>query len=125
MKRLIAIALLSCAWAPLQISANVGRGHLYVCRSPLLAFDFWNALQEIQRKGVTVTPKISEQVCNNMKAGKDPQCLRVEADSFKVVSSGWGGALALSDGKIRVWFHNPDAGGWVHPEYYVVYVNAH
>jgi hypothetical protein len=29
----------------------------------------------------------------------------------------------MSDGKTRVWFHNPDSGGWVHPDYYVAYVN--
>jgi hypothetical protein len=32
--------------------------------------------------------------------------------------------MAMTDGKTKVWFHNPDTGGWVHPDYYVAYVNA-
>jgi hypothetical protein len=30
----------------------------------------------------------------------------------------------MSDGKTKVWFHNPDTGGWVHPDYYVSFVNS-
>jgi len=52
------------------------------------------------------------------------RCIRVEGDGFKPVASGSGGALALADGKTKVWFHQPDSGGWVHPDYYVSYVNA-
>ena len=98
--------------------------HLYLCRSPLLAFNFWDALQNLTTQGVTVTPKIVSEVCAGMRAGTEPQCIRVDADNFKPVASGWGGALALSDGKTKVWFHNPDTGGWVHPDYYVSYVNS-
>lgn len=122
MKRLTLI--LSLVMLSLPISAEGGRKHLYLCRSPLLAFDFWGALQNMQRQGVTVTPKIAQEVCDGMKAGRDPQCIRVEADAFRPVASGWGGALAISDGRTKVWFHNPDTGGWVHPDYYVSYVNA-
>jgi len=50
-----------------------------------------------------------------MKAGDAPQCIRVEVDQVKPIASGWGGALALTDGKTRIWFHNPDSDGWVHP----------
>jgi hypothetical protein len=122
MKHLTLIA--SLVTLSLSLSAGGTRKHLYLCRSPLLAVNFWEALENIQRQGVTVTPKIAQEICTGMKAGQDPQCLRVEADEFKPVSSGWGGALAMSDGKTKVWFHNPDTGGWVHPDYYVSYVNA-
>lgn len=37
-----------------------------------------------------------------MRGGKDPQCIRVDGDDFKPVASGWGGALAMSDGKTRI-----------------------
>jgi hypothetical protein len=124
MKRFIAVGSLALMLPFSQISAETNRAHLYLCRSPLLAFDFWNTLLDIKTRGVTVTPKITEEVCNNMRAGKDPQCIRVEAETFKPISSGWGGALALTDGKTKVWFRNPDAGGWVHPDYYVTYVNS-
>ena len=99
--------------------------HLYLCRSPLLAFDFWNELQDIKAKGITVTPEIASEVCNNMRAGSDPQCIRVDGQSFRPVASGWGGALALTDGKTKTWFHNPASGGWVHPNYYVIFANTH
>lgn len=122
MKRLILIV--SLVMLSLPVSAEGTRKHLYLCRSPLLAFNFWEALQNIQQQGVTVTPKIVQEICDGMKAGQDPQCLRVEADEFKPVASGWGGALAMSDGKTKFWFHNPDTGGWMHPDYYVSYVNA-
>jgi hypothetical protein len=59
-----------------------------------------------------------------MRAGKDPQCIRVEADDFRPIASGWGGALAMTDGHTKVWFHNPDAAGWVHPDFYVSYANS-
>jgi len=98
-------------------------GYLFLCRSPLIAFDYWRALQGMKDQGVTLTPKIAEEVCNGMRTDQDQQCIRVEADAFQPVATGWGGALAMTDGKTKVWFHNPDAGGWVHPDYYVSYVN--
>lgn len=126
MKRWILIFLaVAAVWQSAPARAeDAARKHLYLCRSPLLAFDFWGALQNIQKQGVTVTPKIAEQICAGMKAGKDPQCIRVEAEKFTPVASGWGGAMAMTDGKTKIWFHNPDTGGWVHPDYYVSYVNA-
>jgi hypothetical protein len=116
--RFVAVFLLT-----LPISAEKPR-HLYLCRSPLLAFNFWEALGDLQRQGITLTPKITEEVCDGMRAGEEPQCIRAEGEDFKPVTSGWGGAMAMTDGKTKVWFHNPDAGGWVHPDYYVSYVNA-
>ncbi len=124
MKRLSLIVLLSLILLTIPVSAEGHHKHLYLCRSPLLAFDYWGALQNIQRQGVTLTPKIAQEICDGMKAGREPQCIRVEADDFKPVASGWGGALAMADGKTKIWFHNPDAGGWVHPDYYVSYVNS-
>lgn len=123
MKTLIAIGLLSPV---LLVAAGPAEGsakHLFVCRSPVLAFDFWNSLQDIQRKGITLTPQMAEQVCNGMRAGAEPQCLRVDGNEFKPVASGWGGALAMSNGATKIWFHNPDTAGWVHPDYYVQFVN--
>lgn len=54
-----------------------------------------------------------------MKAGNEPQCIRVDGGDLKPIASGWQGALATSDGKTKMWFHNPDTLGWVHPHYYV------
>ena len=82
---------------------------MYLCRSPLLAFDFWGKLADLQKEGVTITPKITQEICEGMKAGQDPRCIRVEGEDFKPVS-GDGRAMAMIDGKTEVWFHNPDAG---------------
>jgi Toprim-like/Protein of unknown function (DUF3991) len=57
MRRLIVVGfclMLSCPPG----FAEDNRDHLFVCRSPVLAFNFWEALQSIQRQGVTLTPKI-------------------------------------------------------------------
>lgn len=93
--------------------------HLFLCRSPLLAFSFFETLQELHQKGITITPTIAAEVCAGMKAGAEPQCIRVEAVKFDVVGTGYGGAMAMTDGTTKTWFHNPDAQGWVHPQYYV------
>jgi len=42
----------------------------------------------------------------------------------KPIASGWGGALALGDQGRRVWFHSPEGGGWLAPEYFVWLVNS-
>jgi len=97
--------------------------HLFVCRSPLLAFDFWNSLHDLQNKGVKITPQIAQEICDGMKAGTDPQCIRIEGENLKPVASGWQGAIAMSDGPKKVWFRYPDSMGWIHPDYYVSFVN--
>lgn len=122
--RLTCVLLIALSMPLSAAEVNAGHKRLFLCRSPLLAFDFWNALKEMHQKGVTMTPKIAQEVCDGMKAGEEPQCIRVDADDFKPIASGWGGAMAMSDGKTRVWFRNPDTLGWVHPEYYVQFVNS-
>ena len=124
MKRLMAGGLLLISLALIgRVYSEENHKHIYLCRSPLLAFDFWNSLQSLKKQGVALTPKIAQEICAGMKAGRDPQCIRVEMDEFKPIASGWGGALALTDGKTKVWFHNPDTAGWVHPDYYIYLVN--
>jgi len=117
---IVIFALILCA----PIIAQDHSRRIYLCRSPLLAFDFWNKLQDLKKQGVSVTREITQQVCDHMKAGTDPQCVYIEVAKFKPIASGWGGALALTDGKTKVWFHNPDSGGWVHPDYYVYLENS-
>ncbi|WP_157640022.1 hypothetical protein [Burkholderia ubonensis] len=122
--RLMCVGLIALSIPMISPAADAGRQHLYACRSPLLAFNFWNALQDIRREGVTLTPKIAQEICDGMKAGDEPQCIRIEGEHLKPVASGWQGAMAISDGRTKVWFHNPDALGWVHPDYYVLFVNT-
>jgi hypothetical protein len=105
-------------------AADVRGKAVFICRSPLLAFDFQKSLQELRVKGVSITPQLAQQICDGMRAGNDPQCRRIEVTKVRPISAGSGGALALSDQGTRVWFHNPDSGGWVAPEYYVWLVNS-
>jgi hypothetical protein len=124
MKRTRYLAVLVAAFlAPLVAQADdtPALTHLYLCRSPILAFDFWETLQDIQQKGVTITPTIAAEVCAHMKAGNEPQCIKVEAANFEVTGTDYQGAMTMSDGKTKFWFHDPDAIGWVHPQYYVMF----
>ncbi len=101
-----------------------GGRQLYVCRSPLLAFAFWNSLKEIGRKGVTITPAIAKRVCDGMNTGGVPQCVSIRGEHLTPVVTGAGGAMSMSDGTTTIWFHNPNEGGWIHPEYYVQFLHA-
>ena len=124
MKRSIFCIVLSLIVPLLPVSAEGTQRHLYLCRSPLLAYDFWRSLLDIRQRGVTIMPQIVEQICDGMRAGSVRQCIRVNAAEFKPIASGWGGALQMTDGKTTVFFNHPDTGGWVHPDYYVSYVNG-
>lgn len=122
--RLACGALIMLSIPMIAPAADTWLRHMFLCRSPILAFDFWNALLKMHQQGVTVTTKIAQEVCDGLKAGDDPQCIRVDAGNFKPVASGWQGAIAMTDGKTKVWFHNPDSLGWIHPDYYVKFVNS-
>jgi hypothetical protein len=60
MKRFLLSVLLLLLLPSLPISAE-DRKHLFICRSPLLTFDFWRGLQGMQEQGVTITPTIAHQ----------------------------------------------------------------
>lgn len=92
---------------------------MYVCRSPLLAFDFWGSVLHVsQELKINLTRDIVAQLA------ADQKCVRITSDNLRPVKSGWGGALAVAEGdKSAVYFHNPDTLGWVHPDYYIQYVN--
>lgn len=95
---------------------------MYVCRSPLLAENFWSSLAHVtQDLKINLTPEITAQLAAKQN------CLGVVSDDLKPIQAGWGGSLALIDGgydKSPIYFHQPDGLGWVHPEYYVAYINV-
>ena len=103
-----------------------------VCRSPLLAFDFWHSVLHVsQELKINLTHEIVAQLAadqgytdRNGSGPKEPVCVRITSGDLRPIKSGWGGALALADGdKSPVYFYHPDSLGWVHPDYYVQYVN--
>lgn len=81
--------------------------HLYLCRSPLLAFSFFGCLAEPPGAGSDYYTQDISRNCDGIRAGRDHQCVLVEADDFKPVASGWGGAMAITDGKTRFGFTIP------------------
>lgn len=120
--RPICIALVLALSSPILPQDHERR--IYLCSSPLIAFNFWNAILDLQKQGIKLTPEIARQLCDGMKEGTDPKCIYVQMTKFKPIASGWGGALALTDEKTKVWFHHPDGDGWVHPDYYVYLMNT-
>ncbi len=124
MRKLISIVVLAGILSQFGGIERARAEPIYLCRSPLLAFDFWNSLIAIQNQGVTVTPTIAAQICNGMKAGRVPQCIRVEGPSFKPFASGWNGSLAMADDKTKDWFHEPDGFGWIDSRYYIYLLNV-
>jgi hypothetical protein len=120
MRYFMAFAVLSIASASATsaLATEPAVDHLFLCRSPLLAKDFIGTIEDISNDGVHVTDEIAQQVCDHMRAGSDPQCLRVDAAHLEPFAAGWAGMLAITDGTTRVWFHNPDANGWISPDYF-------
>lgn len=116
---LVLVALASFGILPSAAAdASVPPG-MYVCRSPLLAFDFWNSVLHLSQE---LKIKLTKEIVAQLAA--DQNCIRAASDNLRPIKSGWGGALAMADGdKSPVYFHHPDTFGWVHPDYYVQYVN--
>jgi hypothetical protein len=124
MRRLISIVALASMWTQLGGITRAWADHIFLCRSPLLAYDFWNSLLAIQQQGVVVTSTIAAQICNGMKAGQDPQCISLVRAHFEPFASGWNGSLAITDEDTKIWFHEPDGFGWVDSRYYISRLNA-
>ncbi|HEY1936268.1 MAG TPA: hypothetical protein VGG99_30030 [Acetobacteraceae bacterium] len=124
MRRLISAIVLAVILSQFGGITRAWADHIYLCRSPLLAYDFWNSLIALQQQRIVLTPTIAAQVCNGMKAGRDPQCIRVERTHFEPFASGWNGALAMTDGSTKIWFHMPDGFGWIDSRSYISWLNA-
>lgn len=124
MRRLISVVVLASILPQLGGITRAWADHIYLCRSPLLAHDFWDLLLAIQQQGVVVTPTIASQICDGMKAGRDPQCIRLEGPRFEPFASGWNGSLAMTNDNTKIWFHGPDGFGWIDSRYYIYRLNA-
>jgi len=84
-----------------------------------LAFDFWKSLLHSSQE---LKIKLTREIVAQIATGQN--CLRVDSEDLRPIKSGWGGALAVADGaRSPVYFHHPDTFGWVHPDYYIQYVN--
>ena len=113
------LALLLFGALPLSAVEVAGPTGMYVCRSPLLAFDFWGSVIHVSQE---LRIRLTRQIMAQLAA--DQKCVPVVSERLRPIKSSWGGALAVADGdKSPIFFHNPDTLGWVHPDYYVQYVN--
>ena len=79
---------------------------MWLCASPLIAYNFWNDLGTIQKLGIQVDSAIAEQVA------KHEPCTRANSDQLKPTGAGWGDTLAFEAGAVR---------GWATSSYYVMY----
>lgn len=101
--RLIAAFLLAVA-ASVAIAADVG---MVLCRSPVVANDYWNDLLRVNSTGVHVDDKIVAAVAR--KHG----CQLVLSNRLRPVNF-VSGMFEMTDGKVA---------GWASPESYILYVN--
>lgn len=100
----LAVILISLS----PLGARAQQRGMFLCASPLIANNFWGDLISAHNLGINLTYAIASQI-----AAKD-QCTRVDSDNLKAVRAGWGGMLALTNGRFT---------GWANPQYYVLYTN--
>lgn len=96
---LIAMLFASTAWA-----ADAG---MFLCRSPVVANDFWNDLLTARQTGISVNREIAANIA------RKNQCKFVTSNILKPIDF-VAGQLAITDGRIK---------GWAAPQLYIMYVN--
>lgn len=88
-------------------SADAAGTGMFLCRSPVVANDFWNDLLTAQQAGVSVNREIAASIAR--KNG----CSFVASASLKPIDY-VAGQLAITDGSVK---------GWAAPQLYILYVN--
>jgi hypothetical protein len=91
---------------PASAACAAGVG-MFLCRSPVVANDFWNGLVTAQQTGVQVNRDIAASIAR--KNG----CEFIASEHLKPIDY-VAGQLAITDGKIK---------GWASPQLYILYVN--
>ena len=86
------------------LAADAG---MFLCRSPVVANDFWNDLLTARQTGVTVNREIAASIA------RKHQCQFVASERLKPIDFVTG-QLAITDGSIK---------GWAAPQLYIMYVN--
>jgi hypothetical protein len=103
MKR-TALALAIVLWPELASASDSG---MFLCRSPVVANDFWNDIMSAQQLGI----KLSKEQLSAL-AGKNA-CPFIASSTLKPVDF-VAGQLAITDGRIK---------GWASPQLYILCVN--
>lgn len=105
MRLLIWLPLLWLCCGTGQSFAN-GAG-MFLCRSPVVANDFWTDLNQAAGAGVRLNMEIARNIAE--KNG----CPFVSSSNLKPVDF-VAGQMAITDGKVK---------GWAAPQLYIMYVN--
>ena len=88
-------------------AACAAEAGMFLCRSPVVANDFWNGLVTAQQTGVRVNRDIAAGIAQ--KNG----CEFIASEHLKPIDY-VSGQFAITDGKIK---------GWAAPQLYIMYVN--
>lgn len=80
---------------------------MFLCRSPVVANDFWSALLAAQQSGITVNRAIARSIAEKN------QCQFLASKNLKPVDF-VAGELAITDGTVK---------GWADPHLYIIYIN--
>ncbi|WP_315765633.1 hypothetical protein [Bradyrhizobium sp. SZCCHNS2005] len=105
MKR--SLYLLPCL-ALLFSSGALAEPGMFLCRSPVVANDFWTDLNQAAGAGV----KLNMEIANGIAAKNG--CPFVPSTNLKPIDF-VAGQMAITDGKVK---------GWAAPQLYIMYVNA-
>jgi len=88
--------------------ANANGDGMFLCRSPVVANDFWSDLNSVSQAGVHLHRDIASEIA------KKHQCVFTGGTNLKPIDF-VAGELAITDGKTK---------GWADPHLYIMYVNS-
>ena len=111
------LLVLLCAVAG-AAAQQPGRGQrgIYLCMSPLSAYQFWQEVKSAQGMGVKLKAADFERIAKKQSDKNGvPTCFwQQSARELKPIYADAEGMMVLTDGRIK---------GWVTPQYYVYYIN--
>jgi hypothetical protein len=105
MRRLAALLAGNLLW--IATAAQATEPGMFLCRSPVVANDFWTDLNQAAGAGVKLNMEITGSIAQ--KNG----CPFVPSTNLKPIDF-VAGQFAITDGKIK---------GWAAPQLYIMYVN--
>jgi hypothetical protein len=91
----------------LATPAAASEAGMFLCPSPVIANDFWSALQTAKGTGINLNRELAASIAQKNR------CQFVAADNLKPIDF-VAGQLAITDGRVK---------GWASPQLYILYVN--
>jgi hypothetical protein len=100
------LSLLPCLLL-ISSSAVAEQPGMFLCRSPVVANDFWTDLNQAAGAGVKLNMEIARNIAQKNS------CPFVPSPNLKPIDF-VAGQMAITDGKVK---------GWATPQLYIMYVN--